>query len=451
MRRRSTRTLVLATSASALATVLCFARTAPPQTSAQPTFRTGADAVLLDIVVRDKRGRPIRDLRQDEVTVLEDGTAREVKSFRLVEGNPSPRTDSSRPPPVRRSCSRSLCDGPRSSRSCSIGSAKADASWRGRRRSSSRRADLPPGQWVSVFTLDQRLTMQQDFTRDRAALTRAIEHAMQTAAREDSVPLPAESRERDARPTPFTAPGQDAGVGSGGQAGGAGGDIGAAAAQAAMNEVINRIQNFTQSAEVQQRGQSTLFPLMALAKAEGALEGRKAVLLFSEGFQVPANLEEAFRSTISEANQANVSFYAVDARGLDTGRALAAAGAALDRAGRTSQAELAKQGAGAVSLDEVMNNENAQSALAREHTGGARGPRGEHGRVPHRRTRTTCAWVSRTVTSDLASYYEIAYAPQAAPFDGRFRKVEVRVARKGADGAEPRTGISRCRRATARR
>jgi hypothetical protein len=36
-------------------------------------FRTGTSAVLLDIVVRDRRGRPIRDLRQDEITVLEDG------------------------------------------------------------------------------------------------------------------------------------------------------------------------------------------------------------------------------------------------------------------------------------------------------------------------------------------------------------------------------------------
>ena len=38
-------------------------------------FRTGTTAVLLDIVVRDKKGRPVRDLRQDEITVLEDGVA----------------------------------------------------------------------------------------------------------------------------------------------------------------------------------------------------------------------------------------------------------------------------------------------------------------------------------------------------------------------------------------
>ena len=35
------------------------------------------------------------------------------------------------------------------------------------------------------------------------------------------------------------------------------------------------------------------------------------------------------------------------------------------------------------------------------------------------------------MTGDLASYYEMVYAPQAGPFDGRFRKVESRSTRKG--------------------
>jgi hypothetical protein len=37
------------------------------------------------------------------------------------------------------------------------------------------------------------------------------------------------------------------------------------------------------------------------------------------------------------------------------------------------------------------------------------------------------------VSADLASYYEIAYTPQGTELDGRFRKVEVKVARRGLD------------------
>ena len=95
-----------------------------------------------------------------------------------------------------------------------------------------------------------------------------------------------------------------------------------------------------EASDVQQRGQSTLFPLMALMKAQGALAGRKALVLFSEGLPIPPNLEEAYRSAISEANRANVSIYAVDARGLDTGRALDQSRQMLDRSGRNSQAQL---------------------------------------------------------------------------------------------------------------
>jgi len=37
------------------------------------------------------------------------------------------------------------------------------------------------------------------------------------------------------------------------------------------------------------------------------------------------------------------------------------------------------------------------------------------------------------VTADLSSYYEIAYAPQNTEADGKFRKIEVKVARKSLD------------------
>src|SRR4030095_11635493 len=93
------------------------------------------------------------------------------------------------------------------------------------------------------------------------------------------------------------------------------------------------------------------------------VEGPRAILCFSEGLQVPSSVEEAFRAAISEANRANVSIYTVDARGLDTSRDLAAAGAALDRAGRVSQGALAKRGAGGTSMEEVQNDDLVLSSV----------------------------------------------------------------------------------------
>ena len=56
------------------------------------------------------------------------------------------------------------------------------------------------------------------------------------------------------------------------------------------------MQRMVETADIQQRGQSTLFPLMALMKAQGTLAGRKALLFFSEGLPIPPSLEEAYRS-----------------------------------------------------------------------------------------------------------------------------------------------------------
>lgn len=403
-------------------TLLLFA--ASPDAGQQPaTFRTGADAVVLDIVVRDNRGRPIRDLRQDEITVLEDGTARAVRSFRLVEG-----------PAMAAAVTGTLPAGslqPDPLRHITLVTLVFDHLTQNGRQLARRAAldyvkrGLPPGHWVSVFTLDQRLRLSQDFTREPQTLAGAVERATAAVGREGTAAGPGESRERPAE----TQYGQ---AGAGTATGPPGANAGADAADQQMRETIQRMQALAQGIELQQRGHSTLFPLMALAKALGGLEGRKAILLFSEGFQVPTSAEEAFRTTISEANRANVSFYAVDSRGLDTSRELAAAGAALDKAGRTSQMAMAKRGAGGTSIDEVMNDDLVLSSF-RSSTQNVLDELAEStGGFLIANTNDLRKGLDR-VTNDLSSYYEIAYTPQVGELDGRFRQIEVKVARKGAD------------------
>jgi VWFA-related protein len=57
-----------------------FAQTQPP-----PVFRSGVDLVRLDVRVTDADGRPIADLRPDEVQIKEEGTPRPVLLFQHVE------------------------------------------------------------------------------------------------------------------------------------------------------------------------------------------------------------------------------------------------------------------------------------------------------------------------------------------------------------------------------
>src|SRR5262245_42076825 len=52
----------------------------------------GTVEVLLDVVVKDKRGRAVTDLAAADFEVFEDGVKQPVESFRLVTRNPAGET-----------------------------------------------------------------------------------------------------------------------------------------------------------------------------------------------------------------------------------------------------------------------------------------------------------------------------------------------------------------------
>ena len=59
-----------------------------------PVFRTGAEIVRVDATVFDKNGKPVTDLSETDFEVQEDGIRRPIKSFKLVEVNGTPAPDS---------------------------------------------------------------------------------------------------------------------------------------------------------------------------------------------------------------------------------------------------------------------------------------------------------------------------------------------------------------------
>ena len=80
--------LLLLVAALGAAVTLAAARPAGPRqdpASQPPVFRSGVDLVRLDIRVTDDDGRPITDLRAGEVQIEEEGQARPVLLFQRVE------------------------------------------------------------------------------------------------------------------------------------------------------------------------------------------------------------------------------------------------------------------------------------------------------------------------------------------------------------------------------
>src|SRR5580700_1887919 len=56
----------------------------PPQ-PATPAIQTSAQEVLLDVVVRDKKGKSLRDLEASNFRVTDNGEAVKITHFRLVD------------------------------------------------------------------------------------------------------------------------------------------------------------------------------------------------------------------------------------------------------------------------------------------------------------------------------------------------------------------------------
>ncbi len=210
--------------------------------------------------------------------------------------------------------------------------------------------------------------------------------------------------------------------------GGASSVNGSAFADAKAAEVTLNILRLADDSARQQQGQTSIFSLLSLIEGQKKLVGRKTVVFLSEGLNVPPNLKDAFQTTISSANRANVSFYAMDARGLQTQSDFDSAKESLNAAVAANERQQRTRGGQATTVEQIKAMDNAESAITKntqnnlaslaESTGGVFVANTNDFRTPMKR-----------VISELTTYYEASYSPTGKEFDGRFRAITVKTAR----------------------
>ena len=85
--RRATLTSAEATADSAEARASSGAQqpAQPPATPDQPIFRAGINTVRVDVIVTDKQGNPVTDLKLEDFEIQEDGKPQKAETFRLVK------------------------------------------------------------------------------------------------------------------------------------------------------------------------------------------------------------------------------------------------------------------------------------------------------------------------------------------------------------------------------
>ena len=435
-----------------LASVLILAVTAasafprawqnPPQGPGQDeeTVVVGTTEVLMDAVVKDKKGTVVKDLQASDFEVYEDGVRQEIRSFRLVTRDrrtadkpaqggetapPAQPTPARRPMPATpRPLGAVALVFDRLSPDARIRARDAALSYVG--------TETRPDDFVGVFSIDLSLNAIQPFTSDVKLVRQAIERfAASGSAVHGQTAEQLGSAQQQLATNPNQTATSGAGLASLGQTTGGGtGDVGAAAADQQFAEMTRRAIEGFEVLERGQQGFATTDGLLAIVNAMARLPRRKALIFFSEGVAIPTVVQAQFRSVISAANRANVSIYTVDAAGLRAQSANAEAARQLAALGarRIATAGSPFDGNGPMTRDmernEDLMNFNPEGGLG-ELANGTGGLFISSTNNPGARL--------RHVDEDLNTYYLLSYSPKNQDFNGQFRQINVKVNRSGVE------------------
>ena len=407
----------------------------PAPRRAPGTLTEGVTAVLVDVVVRDKRGQPVRDLTEADFEILEDGVPQPLGSFTPVfEGAISP--PGSQPPPsagaAPATASAAGSPPPAAANPLVTAIVFHGLSPEGRRRAVQAaqsyvgdREEL--ANYIGIFGIDLTLSPLSPFTRNGIAVRQALNWmatggtsgfntAEMQQARTNAEQAAAQAARSAASAAAAGGPGASGAVGSS-----------PATAQLAMMQA-RAIEEF-QGMERDQQGYIATDALFAIVKTLGRLPGRKSLVLFSEGIAIPPAVHRLFLGVIDAANRANVSIYTIDAAGLRTESDQLRIADSVKAAASTgiNSGYAADGGAGGAMTDRLEVNEyvlrsDPQTGLGQlaQETGGLLFNSTNNLRPAFER-----------IESDLRNYYMLGYTPVNTKFDGKFRNIEVKVKRSG--------------------
>ena len=392
---------------------LALAFTAPWACGQAPTqpashgvdLSVNADEVSLDLVVHDKKNRPVFDLKQAEIAVTDDGSPVTLDGFRLVGGEQKGQRPSlitlvfDRPGPV-------------------VGTTQETdpAEMKNARDAAMKIIKMLPesGFSISVLSVEGRLRLQSGFTSDRKALEQAVSAATQPVkALSAGAVNPSEKQLIAAAMTGVDAAGIHVNASD-------------RALDLAMLTALNDSGRIAQN----QHLRPFLAGLLVLAQSQQQIAQRKALIFFTsfQEAKIDSRTADAINSIIGSANQAGESIYVVDLNTSDfTASQMSAQSASTTGMGPGSSFALTQSGAGNLVLmgnlgnlalmDNAINHDDMRHLA--EGTGGSF------------ITRNRLQKSLEQMIQDMTTYYVASYIPPIKEFDGKFRPVTVKPLRAG--------------------
>lgn len=372
---------------------LLFAALAPvlaqsPEMNEPPLLRSTTRLIQVDVTVRDKAGRPVEGLKEGDFEVFEDGKRQTVRFFNgstdgfrrtepLMEGMATNRPETGG---GRRGVTVVLVD-----------SLNTDWNSRQAAREGLRRFLLSarPDDRLAVYTLAGDLKVVHDYTSDAASLLRQLDKKLDT-------PNPADSIEQ-LRLLSQMIP------------------------QAAA--LVKWSTAHESDFRTAQQASATFEALEAIARHVGGTPGRKSLVWISSGFPMSIqnnrdtgvrtrtngtvitgatqSFAEDFERAHRALSNANVAVFPINPKGLET----------LPEFDAISQVGVARRD---------WRSSNSTLHQVAERTGG-REFTDQNG----------IAAALRTVSEEAQKSYTLAYYPTSHQYDGRYRKIEVKLKRDG--------------------
>jgi len=379
----------------------CLVSALPPLAQAtvprQQRFGTHSVARIIDVIVRDKKGKPVTGLQRDDFRLTEDGTPQQILDFSAVTPSSPPPASALTAIPVGgvtspASTDRGHVDPSRLTTAIVFERLTPES------REPAKLAALKmlegagkADELFGVFVLDLSLRTLQPFTSDRTSLRKAVTIASTISTsyfEQNRIGIAA-----DGRPPSL------------------------AESSEAIFKELTRIQ----------AGYATTNAFEALSTAMAVIPGRKTILYFSDGLPAQSDANQVrLNAAIATANRYNVAIYPVDTVGLRVHSQEVANGEALRGA--------------------VLKDMDAAGAARNDLGGGGATYVGEYiersgttARVFDRIASGTGAFVVEdtndlrrgvaAIDSDRRFYYLLMYDPTNKLLDGTWRAVSVTVPR----------------------
>jgi VWFA-related protein len=407
------------------------------------SYSSGTTAILVDVVVRDRNGRPVTDLNGDAFELYEDGVVQKVDTFRRVSRGsgigvgigwkaaaPTVVGSAAALPPEP-----SEDDEEPAGTTAIVFDHLTSESLRLAQRATL--AYLPAAgggaMKIGVFATEPGARTLQRYTTDRVLVRRAVASLAPsaTSTREEQAQRSEELLElRSQLQSQTESVGAGVVLGSGAVRAQNAAELGSKQNQLRLLQTELNMLRSSDNLDREQRGSDTSQALLQVVRSLAEYPGRKTIVFFSEGLPVSPSLSARLDSVIDAAGRANVTAYAVDAKGL---RSTSTSGDLLKEMSSHGDERLRQVASGSTRTDEPLTVafERIEDTLKLDsRTGLARLAHETGGFLVEQSNDLASAF--RRIDEDNQFHYLLTYAPRNTAFDGKFRAIQVKVHRPGA-------------------